>query len=96
MCKGVTLKQCAMANALFWLRPEVALNELLYGEQCVRRGDGGHAELMLQWTRLLHVKRRLTDQDGLTVLNSFDRSHTETAAIPSPFHLVQHRHLWVP
>lgn len=78
------------------LRPEVVLNEFLYGKQCVRRRDGGHGELMLQGTRLLHVKRRLTDQYGLAVLNGFDRSHTETAAIPSPFHLVQHRNLWVP
>lgn len=78
------------------LRPEVALNEFLDGEQCVGGRDGGHDELVLQWTRLLRVKRRLTDQYGLTVLNGFHRSHTETAAIPSPFHLVQHRYLWVP
>lgn len=80
----------------FGVRPEGALNELLDREQCVRRRDGGHVELVLQWTGLLHVERRLADQDGLTVLNGFHRPHTETAAIPSPLHLVQHWHLWVP
>lgn len=78
------------------VRPEGALDELLDREQSVRPRDGGHVELVLQRTGLLHVKRGLADQDGLTVLDGFHRSHTETAAIPSPLHLVQHWHLRVP